>query len=133
MRISRLTAIAAVFLAIGVVARAPAPTADQGPAVAAETGASAGAARGGGASVASAAHERVYVLGIEGMMCPTSCAPAVQESLESIEGVRSVEVDFEHKRAVVRTDPDVELTTEQCDRSFKNQGYFVSSLEATAP
>jgi len=81
------------------------------------------AAPGGGAGRA-----KVYVLGIEGMMCDQTCPAKVSESIRSIEGVRDVEVDFDHKRAVVRTDPGVELTTQEIDKSFRNQGYFVSSL-----
>ena len=77
--------------------------------------------------------EKLYVLGIEGMSCPIECAPKVKESIQSIEGVRQVEVSFEDKRAIVHTDPSVELTTAQVDQSFKNQGYFVSSLETIAP
>lgn len=78
---------------------------------------------------AATAGENVYVLGIEGMMCDQSCPAKVKESIKSLEGVREVQVDYEHKRAVVRTDPGVELTTQQIDTSFRNQGYFVSSLE----
>jgi copper chaperone CopZ len=73
--------------------------------------------------------EKVYVLGIEGMTCEKSCPQAVKKSIESLPGVRRVEVSFEDKRAVVHTDPGVELTTHQLDLSFHNQGYFVSSLE----
>lgn len=77
----------------------------------------------------SPAGEKVYVLGIEGMMCDQSCPAKVKESIESLEGVRAVEVDFDQKRAVVRTDPGVELTAQQIDKSFHNLGYFVSSLQ----
>lgn len=73
--------------------------------------------------------EKVYVLGIEGMTCEKSCPQAVKKSIESLPGVRRVEVSFEDQRAVVHTDPGVELTTHQLDLSFHNQGYFVSSLE----
>jgi copper chaperone CopZ len=73
--------------------------------------------------------EAVYVLGIEGMSCPEACPPHVKESIESIDGVRSVEVNFADKKAVVHTDANVELTTAEVDKSFHNQGYFVSSLE----
>jgi copper chaperone CopZ len=83
------------------------------------------------AGEAAAATE--YVLGVEGMSCAINCAPAVKSSLESLPGVRSVEIDFESKKAIVKTDPDVELTTEACDKSFDNQGYFVSSIEKRAP
>jgi copper chaperone CopZ len=77
--------------------------------------------------------EKLYVLGIEGMSCADNCAPKVKESIQSIDGVREVEVSFQDKRAIVHTDPDVELTTTQVDQSFKNHGYFVSSLRAVAP
>ena len=77
--------------------------------------------------------EKLYVLGIEGMSCPIECAPKVKESIQSIQGVRQVEVSFEDKRAIVHTDPNVELTTAEIDQSFKNQGYFVSSLQTIPP
>ena len=80
----------------------------------------AAAAEGTGDAAASAAvaatDDKVYVLGIEGMNCPINCAPSVQKSIQSIEGVRSVEVKFEEKKAVVHTAPDVELTTAQVDK-----------------
>ena len=93
----------------------------------------AAAAEGAGeAAVATkavaSADDKVYVLGIEGMSCPINCAPEVQKSIQGIQGVRSVEVKFEEKQAVVHTAPDVELTTAQVDKSFNNQGYFVSSI-----
>lgn len=72
---------------------------------------------------------KTYRLAVEGMMCPTNCAPKVKESLETLPGVRSVEVDFENKQAVVQTDQAIELTTEACDKSFGNSGYFISSIE----
>jgi len=69
-----------------------------------------------------------YVLAIEGMSCAESCPPQVKSSLESIEGVKSVEVSYEDKRAIVQMSPGHELTKEICDKSFRNKGYFVSSL-----
>jgi copper chaperone CopZ len=77
--------------------------------------------------------EKLYVLGIEGMSCPVECAPKVKESIQTIQGVRAVEINFENKQAIVHTDPNVELTTADVDKSFKNQGYFVSSLQTVAP
>jgi copper chaperone CopZ len=92
----------------------------------------AAAAEGAGDAAATktvaSADDKVYVLGIEGMNCPINCAPNVQKSIQGIEGVRSVEVKFEEKKAVVHTAPDVDLTTAQIDKSFNNQGYFVSSI-----
>lgn len=72
---------------------------------------------------------RTYVLQIEGMMCPTSCAPKVKEALEKIDGVEAVEVDFAHKRAVVHVSKGHVLSTETCDKAFGNSGYFVEKLE----
>jgi copper chaperone CopZ len=91
-------------------------------------------AKEAGAAAADATPgEKVYVLGIEGMSCPENCAPKVRESIQSIDGVREVEVNYADKRAVVHTDANVELTVAQVDQSFKNQGYFVSSLEKVEP
>jgi copper chaperone CopZ len=91
------------------------------------------APKSGAAALQAKPGEMVYVLGIEGMSCPTDCAPKVKESIQSIEGVREVEVSFPDKRAIVHTDPNLELTVAKVDQSFKNQGYFVSSLEKVAP
>ena len=78
---------------------------------------------GGGAS---------YVLGIEGMSCAHACAPKVKSSLESIEGVESVEISFEDKRAIVTMAAGKELSQEACDKSFGDSGYFVSSFAPAA-
>lgn len=83
-------------------------------------------------SSAAAGEGATYVVGVEGMSCAHNCAPKVKSALESIEGVKSVEVSFEDKRAVVKMAAGHELTREACDESFANQGYFVSSLEVAA-
>jgi copper chaperone CopZ len=83
--------------------------------------------------VAEAGDDASYVLGIEGMSCAHNCAPKVKSSLEGIEGVRSVEVSFEEKRALVTMEPGKELTQEACDKSFGNSGYFVSSFARSPP
>lgn len=70
----------------------------------------------------------VWLATVEGMTCAVNCAPVVTKALLSIEGVREVEVDFETKTARITADADVELTTAICDRSFDNQGYFLSAL-----
>ena len=88
------------------------------------------------ASTAETSTGARYVLGIEGMSCAVSCAPQVEASLESIEGVKSVEVSFEEKRAVVQMEAGYELMQSACDKSFGNKGYFVSSFareDAAAP
>jgi copper chaperone CopZ len=80
------------------------------------------------ARTAEAAAGARYVLGIEGMSCAVSCAPQVKASLEGIDGVKSAEISFEEKRAVVQMAAGQELTQAACDKSFGNKGYFVSSF-----
>lgn len=83
-------------------------------------------------SSAEADDRTTYVVGVEGMSCEQNCAPKVKSALESIAGVKSVEVSFEEKRAIVKMAAGHALTREACDESFGNQGYFVSSLEVAA-
>lgn len=78
------------------------------------------------------AAEVKYRLTVEGMTCAVGCAPKVKQALEGIDGVRSVDVDFETQTAVVTALEGTELTVESCDRSFGNDGYFVSELVALA-
>jgi copper chaperone CopZ len=59
--------------------------------------------------------------------------PKVREALESVDGVESVQVDFESAQAVIKMQPGKDLTVEACDKSFGNQGYFVSAIEERAP
>jgi copper chaperone CopZ len=80
------------------------------------------------ARVAEAGEGATYVVGVEGMSCAHNCAPKVKEALENIEGVKSAEVSFEEKRAIVKMTAGRDLTREACDESFGNQGYFVTSL-----
>jgi copper chaperone CopZ len=82
--------------------------------------------------VAEAGDGLTYVVGVEGMSCAHSCAPKVKAALESIDGVKSAEVSFEEKHAIVKMAAGRELTREACDKSFGNQGYFVASLEPAA-
>lgn len=78
--------------------------------------------------VAEAGDGATYVVGVEGMSCAHNCAPQVKEALESIDGVKSAEVSFEEKRAIVKMAAGHDLSREACEKSFGNQGYFVSSL-----
>jgi copper chaperone CopZ len=86
-----------------------------------------------GTTEAAAADGTTYVLTVEGMSCAENCAPKVKECLESIEGVKSAEVTFETKSAVVVMAKGHELTTEAADKSFGNEGYFVSEISAESP
>lgn len=83
-------------------------------------------------TLAEAGDGATYIVGVEGMSCEHSCAPKVKEALESIDGVKSAEVSFEEKRAVVKMAAGRDLTREACDKSFGNQGYFVSSFDVAA-
>ena len=69
-----------------------------------------------------------YMLSVEGMTCAENCAPSVKKSLESIEGVKHVDVSFEEKRAVVVMAEGHSLTTDVADKSFGNDGYFISEI-----
>jgi copper chaperone CopZ len=75
------------------------------------------------------ATSHTYLLKVEGMMCPTSCAPKVKEALLSVDGVESVEIDFDTKQATVRVQAGHTLSVEACDKAFGNAGYFVDSIE----
>ncbi|WP_278287325.1 heavy-metal-associated domain-containing protein [Caloranaerobacter ferrireducens] len=52
-------------------------------------------------------HHMTKVLFIEGMSC-NHCAMAVKKALSEVEGVISVEVDLEGKKAVVELSKEVE-------------------------
>jgi copper chaperone CopZ len=80
------------------------------------------------AGVAEAGDGATYVVGVEGMSCAHNCAPKVKDALESIDGVKSAEVSFEEKRAIVKMAAGHDLSREACEKSFGNAGYFVSSL-----
>ncbi len=86
--------------------------------------------------LADATMGKTYVAHVEGMTCPTGCAPRVAEALRTIHGVESVEVDFDKKQAVIRIAPGHTITQEACDDAFGNSGYFVDELDevvATSP
>ncbi len=70
----------------------------------------------------------VYTMGIEGMMCESSCASKVTTALSSIDGVSAVNLDFAAKQARVHVKAGHTLTAAFCDRSFNNQGYFVTDF-----
>ena len=94
--------------------------------------AAAEAAADTGAAATAKSTAKTYALTVEGMSCAVSCAPKVQESLAAIEGVRSVNVDFETKKATVAMNDGHELTTEAANKSFGNGGYFVSGIEESS-
>jgi copper chaperone CopZ len=79
--------------------------------------------------LANAETGRTYLLTVEGMSCPTGCAPKVEAALRSIDGVESVDVDYEKKQARVRTSPGHTITQQACDGALGNSGYFVDAIK----
>lgn len=72
---------------------------------------------------------KAYVVGVEGMICPSGCTSSVREALETVDGVEKVEVNFDEKNATVDMAPGKTLTADSCEKAFGNSGYFVSSFE----
>lgn len=61
------------------------------------------------------------VIGIEGMSC-MHCVGKVNKGLEEMDGVFSVDVDLEGKKAVVRHDPD-KIDAEAIRKKVGDLGY----------
>lgn len=55
-------------------------------------------------ATASAVPATLIHLNVEGMQCAFECKPKVEAALAGVEGVESVEVDFESKTATVKCD-----------------------------
>ena len=72
---------------------------------------------------------KTYVVGVEGMVCPSGCTSSVQEALETVDGVEKVDVNFKDKNATVAMEPGKTLTADSCEQAFGNSGYFVSSFD----
>lgn len=70
-----------------------------------------------------------YVVGVDGMICPSGCTASVQEALETVEGVQTVDVSYKNKNATVAMAPGKTLTADRCDQALGNSGYFVSSFD----
>ncbi|HLU47125.1 MAG TPA: cation transporter [Planctomycetota bacterium] len=58
----------------------------------------------------AAAPASTVLLTVEGMSCTFNCKPAVEAALASVEGVSSVEVDFEAKTAKVECEKPIDPT-----------------------
>jgi len=72
---------------------------------------------------------KAYVVGVEGMVCPSGCTESVREALETVDGVEKVEVNFDDKNATVDMAPGKTLSADSCEKAFGNSGYFVSSFD----
>ncbi len=78
-------------------------------------------------------HLERYAVAIEGMSCSAACPPAVEGALGKIEGVSSVKVDFETKKATLLLEAGKELDLKSCNKALGNSGYFATRLEKLAP
>jgi len=76
------------------------------------------------AAAQSTAAEETVTFAVTNMTCAL-CPVTVRRAMESIDGVRSVEIDFEAKTATVFFDPQV-ATPEQIASASANAGYPAS-------
>lgn len=70
---------------------------------------------------ASEVKPAVITIQIEGMTCD-ACAVSVRKALKQRDGVKSVEVSFKKKRAIVKYDPE-KVTPEQLAEAINQTGY----------
>lgn len=70
-----------------------------------------------------------YVVGVSGMVCPTSCTHLVREALKTLPEVEDVSVDFESKTATITTRAAQILTREQVHKALKGSGFGVTTFE----
>lgn len=71
-----------------------------------------------------------YVVGVSGMICPTSCTHNVREALKTLPEVEDVAIDFEAKTATITTRGAQVLTREQVHKALMNSGFGVTSFES---
>lgn len=70
-----------------------------------------------------------YVVGVSGMVCPTSCTNNVREALKTLPEVEDVAIDFEAKTATITTRAAQTLTREQVHKALKGSGFGVTTFE----
>lgn len=68
---------------------------------------------------------------IDGMMCQKGCADFINDTIMSIDGVVSSEVDFQKSTATIQYDNSVtsELVMIDLINSLKDSSYFVSNVD----
>ena len=70
---------------------------------------------------------------IDGMMCANSCVKKVNETLNSVDGVKSYQVDFESRTATVVYDDKI-IDSERIAKSISEKTYFkVKDVMETRP
>ncbi len=73
--------------------------------------------------------EARYVVGVSGMICPTSCTTNVREALETLPEVQDVAIDFAAKTATITTHAGETLTRDQVHKALKGSGFGVTTFE----
>jgi copper chaperone CopZ len=81
------------------------------------------------ATMATDAAPTRYVVGVTGMICPTSCTNNVREAIKTLPEVADVSVDFETKTATITTRAAATLTREQVHKALKGSGFGVGTFE----
>jgi mercuric ion binding protein len=71
--------------------------------------------------------DRTQMFAVEGMTCAT-CPIAVKQAMASVDGVRSVTVDFEARRATVVFDA-ARATPDAIARAATNAGFPTTAIE----
>jgi len=74
----------------------------------------------------TAAQEEIVTFAVENMTCAT-CPITVRTAMRRVEGVQSVDVDFDAKTATVTFDPSV-TTPEQIGAASANAGYPAQAI-----
>ncbi len=79
------------------------------------------------AETTAVAQEQTLVFAVENMTCAT-CPITVRTAMRGVEGVQSVDVDFDAKTATVTFDPTV-TTPEEIGDASRNAGYPAAPVE----
>ncbi len=78
-------------------------------------------------TVVAESADRTQVFAVEGMTCAT-CPIAVKQAMASVDGVKSVSVDFDRKRATVVFDA-ARATPDAIARAATNAGFPTTAIE----
>lgn len=70
-----------------------------------------------------------YLVGVSGMVCPTSCTVNVREALKTMPEVEDVAIDFAAKTATITTRASQVLTRDQVHKVLKGSGFGVITFE----
>jgi len=83
-----------------------------------------------GSAIASEEETIQLKISVEGMTCPTGCAPKVAKGLESIAGAKDVKLaDFDKGLFTIAFDAKTEISADAFKKAV--QGYKITKIEAT--